>query len=375
MITSHEGQYSEYTTVARMVTLVKLVDVISGRRSTHVLSRTMLRAYHTLLFMMWCIFLTAVLIGSVVFLLERGEYVINDEYPDGAYLRQTVTGHGKEESPFTSTGLSLYWVVVTLTSVGYGDLVCTSTWGRLISCVLMILSIFILALPIAIIGQILTEEVDKYMAVKANRESNIAKQLDIRASNVLIEKYSKRRESSRDSMVTSGTSRVSLHGAVVRNPLAGKSHRRTYNSRSTESFDSLSNRDFAATMHNSMELQQRGSSNEYETVEKQSEACSARHSMIPQGFLDESVSDAVVNEDGDDCQSITEGLRINTVDLKGTPCNDGTEDEDLETLERELNQLEDEYSVQVKVCANLHRRIVRLMNARCNILTAKLSKL
>lgn len=46
---------------------------------------------------------------------------MTEEYPQGAFLRPTVTGRGKEESPFTSMALSLYWVVVTVTSVGYGE--------------------------------------------------------------------------------------------------------------------------------------------------------------------------------------------------------------------------------------------------------------
>ena len=49
-----------------------------------------------------------------------GEFTVTEEFPDGAFLRPTVTGRGKEESPFTSMALSLYWVVVTVTSVGYG---------------------------------------------------------------------------------------------------------------------------------------------------------------------------------------------------------------------------------------------------------------
>jgi hypothetical protein len=50
-----------------------------------------------------------------------GDFTVTEEFPEGAFLRPTVTGRGKEESPFTSMALSLYWVVVTVTSVGYGE--------------------------------------------------------------------------------------------------------------------------------------------------------------------------------------------------------------------------------------------------------------
>lgn len=119
-----------------------------------------------------------------------GNFTVTEEFPSGAYLRPTVTGRGKEESPFTSMALSLYWVVVTITSVGYGELVCTSAWGRLISCMLMILSIFVLALPIAVIGQILTEEMDNYVERKAQKETRVAQQIGVdKTGTHLLQKY------------------------------------------------------------------------------------------------------------------------------------------------------------------------------------------
>lgn len=67
---------------------------------------------------------------------------------------------------------------------------CTSAYGRLISVMLMILSIFVLALPIAVIGQILTEEMENYVERKATKETRVAKQIGVDESSDLLKKYS-----------------------------------------------------------------------------------------------------------------------------------------------------------------------------------------
>lgn len=69
-------------------------------------------------------------------------------------------------------------------------MVCTSAYGRLISVMLMILSIFVLALPIAVIGQILTEEMENYVERKAQKETRVAKQIGVDESSDLLKKYS-----------------------------------------------------------------------------------------------------------------------------------------------------------------------------------------
>jgi hypothetical protein len=62
--------------------------------------------------------LLVVLFGSLVFFAEGGDYIISSDFPDGAYVRQNLFANGKQESPYLSIGVSCYWVVVTMTTVG-----------------------------------------------------------------------------------------------------------------------------------------------------------------------------------------------------------------------------------------------------------------
>jgi voltage-gated potassium channel len=61
-----------------------------------------------------------------------------------------------EENGFTSIPLSIYWAVVTLTTVGYGDLAPVTTLGRMLSILLMLTGYGIIAVPTGIVTAELT---------------------------------------------------------------------------------------------------------------------------------------------------------------------------------------------------------------------------
>lgn len=56
------------------------------------------------------------------------------------------------ESPFSSIPASFWWCMVTLMTVGYGDQYPVTNPGRVVAAAAMVVSIFILALPITVIG-------------------------------------------------------------------------------------------------------------------------------------------------------------------------------------------------------------------------------
>ena len=61
-----------------------------------------------------------------------------------------------EEHGFTSIPLSIYWAVVTLTTVGYGDLAPATTLGRVLASMLMLTGYGIIAVPTGIVTAELT---------------------------------------------------------------------------------------------------------------------------------------------------------------------------------------------------------------------------
>ena len=53
-------------------------------------------------------------------------------------------------SPFQSIAESMYWAVITLTTVGYGDLIPASSWGKVVGAVTAVAGTVIVAFPVSI---------------------------------------------------------------------------------------------------------------------------------------------------------------------------------------------------------------------------------
>ena len=73
-----------------------------------------------------------IIFGSIIVDAESGKYTVSAEYPNGAYVRTGVDGM-EERTPFVSTIMGMYWAVITMTTVGYGDVVPSSNVGRLLA--------------------------------------------------------------------------------------------------------------------------------------------------------------------------------------------------------------------------------------------------
>lgn len=56
-----------------------------------------------------------------------------------------------EQNGFTSIPQSIYWAIITITTVGYGDIVPTTIIGKIIASMMMLIGYSILAVPTGII--------------------------------------------------------------------------------------------------------------------------------------------------------------------------------------------------------------------------------
>ena len=79
------------------------------------------------------VFLSAVLV--LVTLLGTLVYIVEDA-----------------EAGFTSIPISIYWAIVTVTTVGYGDIAPQTVLGQMLASVMMILGYAIIAVPTGIVG-------------------------------------------------------------------------------------------------------------------------------------------------------------------------------------------------------------------------------
>jgi len=145
--------------LARVMRIFKLGKYSNGMQT---FIKVMKKSASALYMLFFLVVIAVVFFGSLIYFCEQGEY---DE-ETGKYMRPDKLGTGEEESPFTSIPASFWWVVVTTTTVGYGDMVPTTVFGKIVAICCMHLGILVLALPITILGTNFTEE---YEAEKAER--------------------------------------------------------------------------------------------------------------------------------------------------------------------------------------------------------------
>jgi len=133
----------------RVFRVFKLGKYSSGLR---MFVTVLIRSKEALSVMLFFVSLAMVLFGSVVYYCESGVWTVDENYPDGYYQRISFNQVDSERSPFRSIPGAFWWVIVTVTTVGYGDLYPTSPAGKFIGAVTMISGILTLALPITIIS-------------------------------------------------------------------------------------------------------------------------------------------------------------------------------------------------------------------------------
>lgn len=143
-------------TIVRVLRLARILRILKmGKNSegVKILILTMINSLPALLILGFFSGIGLVLFGAIVFFFEAGEFVINDEYPMGQYMRiNKFHDTPLEASQFESIPLAMYWAVVTSTTVGYGDIIPTTFFGRFFAVICMYCGIIVLALPISVIG-------------------------------------------------------------------------------------------------------------------------------------------------------------------------------------------------------------------------------
>ena len=152
-------------------------------RTFRTFGKVMRRAMPALNLLFCILFFGMCVFGALVYEFERGtwmyqEYTATAGY---AYMRVGQDGETMEPSPYTSIPASFWWFIVTATTVGYGDLVPTSTFGKLISALTMLGSLLVIAFPVSVFTTLWDEEFNK----KSNRrESDVRTEVSEFGSDV-----------------------------------------------------------------------------------------------------------------------------------------------------------------------------------------------
>lgn len=107
--------------IFRILKLVKFIGEASQLKSALKASRTKIVVF------IYVVLVLSVIMGTIMYLIES------------------------EEAGFTSIPRSIYWTIVTLTTVGYGDIAPQTNLGQFIATIIMVLGYGIIAVPTGIV--------------------------------------------------------------------------------------------------------------------------------------------------------------------------------------------------------------------------------
>jgi voltage-gated potassium channel len=111
----------------RLLRVFRVLKLAEYLRESKVLAQAMRASLRKIAVFLLVVVTIVVIVGSMMYVIEGAE-------------------HG-----FTSIPISIYWAVVTLTTVGYGDLAPATTLGRALAVILMLTGYGIIAVPTGIV--------------------------------------------------------------------------------------------------------------------------------------------------------------------------------------------------------------------------------
>ncbi len=112
----------------RLLRIFRILKLVRFVGATDMLGKALKASRYKILVFISAVMIICVIIGTLMYLLEG------------------------DPSGFTSIPRSIYWAIVTLTTVGYGDIAPQTAIGQLLASLVMILGYGIIAIPTGIVG-------------------------------------------------------------------------------------------------------------------------------------------------------------------------------------------------------------------------------
>ena len=188
LATSSGGGGFGFLRIFRLARVFRIFKLGKYNEGMKLFKRTLQNSLPALSLLFFYVVMGIVVFGSLIYFFERGSYRIltceemlafrsdldcsgDPQRLVGEYFRSGVLPFEEEISPFMSIPLSFWWVITTITTVGYGDMFPTSVGGKLVASCTMILGILVLALPISVLGSTFSTEYEALRAEEKRRKA------------------------------------------------------------------------------------------------------------------------------------------------------------------------------------------------------------
>jgi len=148
--------------VLRVLRILRLFKISKHHPGIGLFAKVLALSGQPLGILMFFNLILVILLASFMFYAEGNRYSVDrkftgiltepGDYPTGAYVRLHKSNEFDEISPFRSIPYAMWWVCVTMTTVGYGDFSPSTNLGKTIGVMTFYIGIIFLALPIIVLG-------------------------------------------------------------------------------------------------------------------------------------------------------------------------------------------------------------------------------
>jgi voltage-gated potassium channel len=131
---------TQYLLVIRTIRLLRVFRIFKLKRFTgeaEIILNALKASKHKIFVFFLSVVTLVIIMGTFMYLLEG------------------------EENGFTSIPVSIYWAIITLTTVGYGDIAPITVLGRFLASFIMIIGYSIIAVPTGIVTSELTKSITR----------------------------------------------------------------------------------------------------------------------------------------------------------------------------------------------------------------------
>lgn len=125
----------------RVMRIFRILKLVRYLQESNILLRSLLMARRKIFIFFTTVAILVTIFGSLIFVIEG------------------------PENGFTSIPMSIYWAIVTITTVGYGDLVPQTGLGKAIASLTMLMGYSILAVPTGIFTAELHQEMQSHKSL------------------------------------------------------------------------------------------------------------------------------------------------------------------------------------------------------------------
>jgi len=139
------SQYMLVIRVLRVLRIFRVLKLVQYLTEARVLMQALRASLRKIIVFLFVVLVLVIIFGSMMYFIEGGE------------------------NGFTSIPRSIYWAIVTLTTVGYGDISPKTNIGQTLAALIMIIGYGIIAIPTGIVTSEITMAARKRVSTQACR--------------------------------------------------------------------------------------------------------------------------------------------------------------------------------------------------------------